>query len=164
MKFEVCSGYLFISLPLPPTSAPSLRTYPCYKLDHPWLLGDTDAGYEDDAEKSLHSGHWHGFLQSRTPLLFLGGSPQAELLAKSFVSCQVRCSRHWPRLGWGLRHSKPMEVISPSSADQEMMLSVLCAWLKLLCTHLPIHPFVHLSIFPVNICKHPLGIGLWAEC
>ena len=110
MKFEVCSGYLFISLPLPPTSAPSLHTYPWYKLDHPWLLGDTDAGYEDDAEKSLVSGHWHGFLQSRTPLLFLGGSPQAELLAKSFVLGQVRCSRHCPRLGWGLRHRKPVEV------------------------------------------------------
>lgn len=156
MKFEVCSGSLFISLPLPPTSAPSLRTYPCYKLDHPWLPGDTDAGYEDDAEKSLHSGHWHGFLQSRTPLLFMGGSPQAELLAKSFVSCQVRCSRHWPRLGWGLRHSKPMEVyITIFSRPRNG--AVLCAWLKLLRTHLPIHPFVHLSIFPVSTRNWALG-------
>lgn len=160
----MCSGYLSISLPLPPTSAPSLCTYPCYKLDHPWLLGDTDAGYEDDAEKSLHSGHRHGFLQSRIPLLFLGESLQAELLAKSFVLCQVRCSRHWPRLGWGMRHRKPMEVYITIFSRPRMVLSVLCTWLKLVCTHLPIHPFVHLPIFPVNISKHPLGIGLWAEC
>ena len=145
MKFEVCSGSLFISLPLPPTSAPSLRTYPCYKLDHPWLPGDTDAGYEEDAEKSLHSGHWHGFLHSRTPLLFMGGSPQAELLAKSFVSCQVRCSRHWPRLGWGLRHSKPMEVyITIFSRPRN---GALCSLrLAETLTHPPTHPSICSSV------------------
>ena len=53
-----------------------------------------------------------------------------------------------------------MEVyITIFSRPRNGALCSLC-----LCTHLPIHPFVHLPIFPVNISKHPLGIGLWDEC
>lgn len=52
MKLEICSAYLFISAPLRSTFAPSLHAYSWYKLDQPQLLGDTDAGYQDDLGKT----------------------------------------------------------------------------------------------------------------